>query len=56
MKIPVRPELPIASVGTSQAPTDAVGNFAPSPIRPASTYKSGKVVQTNGATSIGWRL
>jgi len=38
MKIPVRPELPTASVGSSQALTDAVGNSAPSPIRPASTY------------------
>ena len=47
----VRPELPTASVGSSQAPTAAVDNSAPSVIRPVSTYKSGKVVQTNGATS-----
>jgi hypothetical protein len=51
MKSPVRPELPTASVGSSQAPTDAVDNSAPSAIRPESTYKSGKVVQTNGSTS-----
>ena len=47
----VRPELPTASVGSSQAPTAAVDNSAPSAIRPVSTYKSGNVVQTNGATS-----
>ena len=51
MKSPVRPELPTASVGSSQAPPAAVDNSAPSVIRPESTYKSGKVVQTNGATS-----
>jgi 2-methylcitrate dehydratase PrpD len=33
---------------TAQA---AVDNSAPFAIRPESTYKSGKVVQTNGATS-----
>ncbi len=48
----VRPELPTASVGSSHAPTAAVDNSAPSAIRPNSTYKSGKVVQTNGATSL----
>ena len=53
MKSPVRPELPTASVGSSQAPPAAVDNSAPSAIRPDSTYKSGKVVQTNGATSQG---
>jgi hypothetical protein len=52
MKFPVRLELPTASVGSSQAPTAAVDNSAPSAIRPESTYKSGNVVQTNGATSI----
>ncbi len=52
MKFPVRPELPTASVGSSQAPTAAVDNSAPSAIRPESTYKSGNVVQTNGATPI----
>jgi len=51
MKFPVRPELPTASVGSSQAPTAAVDNSAPSAICPESTYKSGNVVQTNGATS-----
>ncbi len=50
----VRPELPTASVGSSHAPTAAVDNSAPSAIRPNSTYKSGKVVQTNGATSARW--
>jgi 2-keto-4-pentenoate hydratase/2-oxohepta-3-ene-1,7-dioic acid hydratase in catechol pathway len=52
MPFPVRPELPTASVGSSQAPTAAVGNSAPSVNRPESTYKSGNVVQTNGATSL----
>jgi hypothetical protein len=51
MKIPVRLELPTASVGSSQATTAAVDNSAPSVIRLESTYKSGKVVQTSGATS-----
>ena len=51
MKSPVRPELPTASVGSSQAPTAAVDNSAPSVIRTESTYKSGNVVQTSGATS-----
>ena len=51
MKSPVRPELPTASVGSSQAPTAAVDNSAPSATRPQSTYKSGKAVQTSGATS-----
>ena len=52
MRSLVRPELPTASVGSSQAPTAAVDNSAPSATRPQSTYKSGKAVQTNGATSI----
>jgi len=51
MNVWVRPELPTASVGSSQAPTDAVDNSAPPATRPVSTYKSGKVVQTTGATS-----
>ena len=51
MKSPVRPELPTASAGSSQAPTAAVDNSAPSAIRPESTYKSGNLAQTNGATS-----
>jgi len=51
MKFVVHPELPTASVGSSQAPTAAVDNSAPLPTRPQSTYKSGKAVQTNGATS-----
>jgi len=50
MKSLVRPELPTASVGSSQA-IAAVDNSAPLATRPESTYKSGKVVQTNGATS-----
>ena len=52
MKIPVRPEFPTASVGSSQAPTAAVENSAPLATRPQSTYKSGKAVQTSEATSI----
>jgi len=51
MKFPVRPELPTAALRSSQATHAAVDNSAPSPIGPESTYKSGKVVQTNGATS-----
>ena len=52
MKSLVRPELPTASAGSSQATTAAVDNSAPSVIRLESTYKSGNVVQTSGATSI----
>ena len=52
MSFPVRLEWSTASVGSSHAPTDAVDHSAPSAIRPESTYISGKVVQTNGATSI----
>lgn len=53
MKSLVRPELPTASAGSSQAPTAAVDNSASSVNRPEhSTYKSGKAVQTNGATSV----
>ena len=56
MKFLVRPELPTASVGSSQATTAAVDNSAPLATRPQSTYKSGKVVQTTGATSLNTRL
>ncbi len=48
----VRPELPTASAGSSQAPTAAVDNSASFASRPQSTYKSGKAVQTSGATSM----
>lgn len=51
METLVCPELPTASVGWRQATTAAVDNSAPVATRPQSTYKSGKVVQTNGATS-----
>ena len=51
MQVLVRPELPTASVGSSQATTAAVDNSAPLATRPQSTYKSGNVVQTSGATS-----
>ena len=47
----VRPELPTAALRSSQATLAAVDNSAPLPNRPESTYKSGKVVQTTGATS-----
>ena len=47
----VRPELLTAALRSSQATHAAVDNSAPSPTRPESTYKSGKVVQTTGATS-----
>ena len=53
MPFPVRPEWSTASVGACDDPTDAVDHSAPSAIRPESTYISGKVVQTNGATSFG---
>ena len=51
MKIPVRPELPTAALRSSQATHAAVDNSAPLPTHPESTYKSGKVVQTNATTS-----
>jgi hypothetical protein len=51
MQVLVRPELPTASVGSSQATTAAVDNSAPLATRPQSTHKSGNVVQTSGATS-----
>ena len=47
----VRPELPTASVGSSQATTAAVDNSAQFAICPKSTYKSGNAVQTSRATS-----
>jgi hypothetical protein len=51
MKSVVRPELPTAAAGSSQAPTDAVDNSAPRSTRPEPTYKSGKTVQITGTTS-----
>jgi hypothetical protein len=48
----VRPEFPTAAVRSSQVTLAAVDNSAPLAIRPESTYKSGKVVQTTGATSM----
>jgi hypothetical protein len=51
MKFLVRPELPTAALRSSQATLAAVDNSAPLATRPESTYKSGKVVQTTGATS-----
>ena len=56
MRSLVRPELPTASVvhcvAMRRTPA-AVDNSAPSATRPQSTYKSGKAVQTSGATSTG---
>jgi hypothetical protein len=51
MKFVVRPELPTASAGSSQAPTAVVVNSAPVSTHPEPTYKSGKAVQTTGTTS-----
>ena len=51
MKSVVRPELPTAAAGSSQAPTAAVDNSAPRSTHPESTYKSRKTVQTTGTTS-----
>ena len=61
MKFVVRPELPTAAAGSSQAPTAAVDNSAPRSTHPEPTYKSGKTVQITGTTSIqtcegGYRL
>jgi hypothetical protein len=53
MKSLVRPELPTAALRSSQATLAAVDNSVPLANRPESTYKSGKVVQTTGATSVG---
>ena len=52
MKSVVRPELSTAAAGSSQAPTAAVDNSAPLLTTPESTYRSGKSVQTTGATSL----
>ena len=52
----VRPELPTAALRSSQATLAAVDNSAPLATRPQSTYKSGKVVQIYGATSMGCGL
>jgi hypothetical protein len=51
MKSVVRPELPTASVGSSQAPTAALDNSALVSTHPEPTYKSRKTVQTTGTTS-----
>ena len=51
MKFVVRPELPTAAAGSSQAPTAVVVNSAPVSTHPEPTYKSGKAVQTTGTTS-----
>ena len=48
MKSSVPPELPTTALHSSHA---VVNNFAPFTTHPVSTYKSGKAVQTNGATS-----
>ena len=48
----VRPELPTAALRSSQPTHAAVDNSAPFTTHPESTYKSGKVVQTNEATSL----
>ena len=53
MKSLVRPELSTAALRSSQATLAAVDNSAPLATRPQSTYKSGNVVQTTGATSLG---
>ena len=53
MKTSVRPEWSTAALRSSQATHAAVDNSAPSAIGPESTYKLGKAVQTNGATSNG---
>jgi hypothetical protein len=52
MKFVVRPELPTAAAGSSQAPTATVDNSAPRSTHPEPTYKSGKAVQRTGTTSI----
>ena len=52
MKDWVRPELPTAALRSSQATLAAVDNTAPLATRPESIYKSGKVAQTSGATSV----
>ena len=52
MKSVVCPELSTAAAGSSQAPTAAVDNSAPSSTHPEPTYKSGKAVQIAGTTSV----
>jgi hypothetical protein len=52
MKSVVRPELPTAAAGSSQAPTAAVDNSAPLSTHPEPTYKSRKTVQLTGTTSV----
>ena len=52
MKSVVCPELSTAAAGSSQAPTAAVDNSAPSSTHPEPTYKSGKAVQITGTSSI----
>jgi hypothetical protein len=52
MKSVVRPELPTAAAGPSQAPAAAVDNSAPRSTHPEPTYKSGKTVQRTGTTSL----
>ena len=52
MKSVVCPELSTAAAGSSQAPTAAVDNSAPSSTHPEPTYKSGKAVQITGTTSL----
>ena len=56
MKSVVCPELSTAAAGSSQAPTAAVDNSAPSSTHPEPTYKSGKAVQITGTTSIAGRF
>ena len=51
MKSLVRPELPTASVGSSQAPNRRPGQLCTFCNRPESTQKRGSAVQTTGATS-----
>ena len=50
-KSSVHPELPTAALRSSQTTHAVVDNSAPFAIGPESTYKSGKAVQTSGATS-----
>ena len=54
MKSVVCPELSTAAAGSSQAPTAAVDNSAPSSTHPEPTYKSGKAVQITGTTSMSY--
>jgi hypothetical protein len=58
MQSPVCPELPTAPPAPSlmRAGGGAVDNSAPIPTRLESTYKSGKSVQTSGATSLPTRM